>query len=241
MKSKWMLAGIVAAAFAVAPLIAQEAKPAPEAKPAAQENKPAAGQHEAKPTGQTKAAEMVCPVSGEPIKKNAFTYFKNRRVYFCCKDCMAKFEKDPAKYSDGVTKQWDANKLLRLQVLCPISGKAIERKVFVEGDNDRIYFADEDSKKKWNPADHGMMNRLEEQCYTYQPMCPIGGEMIDPAASADIDGKKVYFCCSNCVEKFKKDQSANMKKLEETIKANRKAYTTRAIAERLGGGGNEKK
>lgn len=235
MKSNWIFAGVISAAICTAPLFAQEAKPAPQDKPAAENTKPS----EAKPA-QDKPAEkadpVLCPVSGEPIKKEAFTYFKNRRVYFCCKNCMGKFEKDPAKYSDGVTKQWAADKQLRVQVLCPISGKAIDRKVFVEGDSDRIYFADEDSKKKWNASDQAMRNRLEEQCYTYQPLCPVGNEPIDPAAVADIDGKKVYFCCEKCVEKFKKDQAANMKKLDETIKANRGAHTRRMLAEKLGGG-----
>ncbi|MBL8878493.1 MAG: hypothetical protein JNG88_05165 [Phycisphaerales bacterium] len=234
MKSNWMFTGVISAALCAMPLFAQDAKPAP-AKPAAQDAKPA----DAKPAQDKpaeKAAPVLCPVSGEQIDKKSFTYFKNRRVYFCCSKCMGKFEKNPAQYTEGVTKQWDADKLLRVQVTCPVSGKPADRKLFVEGDNDRIYFADEDSKKKWNGSDQAMRNRLEEQCYSYQPLCPIGGEMIDPAAVADIDGKKVYFCCEKCVDKFKKDQAANMKKLDETIKANRGAHTRRVLAEKLGSG-----
>lgn len=218
-----MRLGWFAAILMVCPAVAQEAKPA------------ASGQ---KADAKAQPAELTCPVSGEPIQKNAFTYFKNRRVYFCCKNCLGKFEKDPGKYSDGVTKQWEANKLLRVQVLCPVTGKVVDRKVYVEGDDDRIYFADEDAKKKWNGADQGMRNRLEEQCFTYQPLCPIGGEMVDPASSAEIDGKKVYFCCDGCIEKFKKNQAENMKKLDETIKANKGAYTRKVLAEKLGAGRN---
>ena len=41
----------------------------------------------------------TCVVSGEKLEAGAVDYvYKNRLVRFCCKDCIAAFQKDPLKY-----------------------------------------------------------------------------------------------------------------------------------------------
>ena len=42
--------------------------------------------------------QTTCPVSGEPIDRQYFTYYKGRGIYFCCADCVKKFEAEPEKY-----------------------------------------------------------------------------------------------------------------------------------------------
>jgi len=44
------------------------------------------------------AEQTVCPVMGEPISKQYFTMYKDKKVYFCCPKCKPKFENDPEKY-----------------------------------------------------------------------------------------------------------------------------------------------
>jgi YHS domain-containing protein len=46
-------------------------------------------------TRQTK-----CPVSGKPIKAEHSVEYKDKKVYFCCPNCPAAFEKDPEKFLD---------------------------------------------------------------------------------------------------------------------------------------------
>jgi YHS domain-containing protein len=56
---------------------------------------------EAKKTAETMAASVeqtVCPVTGQKIDKNIFVEYKGKKVYFCCADCKAVFEKEPEKY-----------------------------------------------------------------------------------------------------------------------------------------------
>lgn len=36
-------------------------------------------------------------------------------------------------------------------------------------------------------------------------ICPVMGGPVDPAIYADHDGRRIYFCCDPCVEKYKKD------------------------------------
>jgi YHS domain-containing protein len=42
--------------------------------------------------------QKICPVLEAPIDKNVFTIYQGKKVYFCCTDCKAKFEKNPEKY-----------------------------------------------------------------------------------------------------------------------------------------------
>jgi YHS domain-containing protein len=42
--------------------------------------------------------QKMCPVLDAPIDKNIYVDYQGKRVYFCCADCKAKFEKEPEKY-----------------------------------------------------------------------------------------------------------------------------------------------
>ena len=47
----------------------------------------------------TTVEQTTCPVmDGNPINKKVFVEYKGKKVYFCCADCKAVFEKDPEKY-----------------------------------------------------------------------------------------------------------------------------------------------
>jgi YHS domain-containing protein len=42
--------------------------------------------------------QTTCPVSGKPIKPEHSVEYKGKKVYFCCPNCPAAFEKDPEKF-----------------------------------------------------------------------------------------------------------------------------------------------
>jgi len=46
--------------------------------------------------------QEVCPLTGQPIDKNLHSDYKGDRVYFCCGNCKAEFDKNPDKYNDTV-------------------------------------------------------------------------------------------------------------------------------------------
>lgn len=45
-----------------------------------------------------------------------------------------------------------------------------------------------------------------------QTVCPIMGGKIDRSIYADVQGQRVYFCCSACIDTFKKDVDTYFKK-----------------------------
>ncbi len=48
---------------------------------------------EAKP-----ALNTVCPVSGQKADAKVTTVYQGKEYAFCCKNCLAKFKKNPEKY-----------------------------------------------------------------------------------------------------------------------------------------------
>ncbi len=46
--------------------------------------------------------QTMCPVSGKPIDPQYSVEYKGEKVYFCCPNCPAAFEKEPEKYVDKV-------------------------------------------------------------------------------------------------------------------------------------------
>jgi len=53
---------------------------------------------EANATATAEIEQKICPVMEAPINKNVFTVYQGKKVYFCCPDCKAVFEKNPEKY-----------------------------------------------------------------------------------------------------------------------------------------------
>lgn len=48
-----------------------------------------------------------------------------------------------------------------------------------------------------------------------QTTCPVMGGDIDPSLYADVEGKRIYVCCSECISKIKSDPEKYIKKLED--------------------------
>jgi YHS domain-containing protein len=53
---------------------------------------------EANATAAAEIEQKICPVMEAPLDKNVFTVYQGKKVYFCCGQCKAEFEKNPEKY-----------------------------------------------------------------------------------------------------------------------------------------------
>jgi len=53
----------------------------------------------------TGKAQTLCPVSGKAIKKDVYTDYNGKRIYFCCPGCSDDFDKDPARYVQQMESQ----------------------------------------------------------------------------------------------------------------------------------------
>lgn len=74
----------------------------------AKEDAPGAPSTDAQKTEKAVKTQTLCPVMGGPINKKLYVDYDGKRIYVCCKGCIATVKKDPAKYvkqleSEGIT------------------------------------------------------------------------------------------------------------------------------------------
>src|SRR4051812_48444711 len=52
-------------------------------------------------------ANKMCPVmTDQPARADRFVDYQGKRIYFCCEKCVARFQKEPARFiaSEGAAK-----------------------------------------------------------------------------------------------------------------------------------------
>ncbi len=208
----------------------------PTDKPAAPAAQAPAATPEAPKKGPEKAIEApapaLCPVTGKPIDRAFVTEYRDKKVYFATKEAMEAFGKDPEKYADKVAAQWEALKPLRVQVKCPVTGKPVDRKVFVMHDEEELYFADDAARKRWQEDPKAFVKPMKD-CFTFQTNCLICGHDIDGTLSVEVDGRIIYLGCEGCREAILADKAAALKKLDEQIKPNQATWTRRETQRKL--------
>ena len=79
--------------------------------------------------------QVNCPVTGNPIDGKTSIMSGGQRVSFCCPDCVAKYEKDPAKYAAKLLAGYT------YQTRCPVTGEKIDPTVYLDlPTGERVYF-----------------------------------------------------------------------------------------------------
>ncbi|MBN1126052.1 MAG: YHS domain-containing protein [Sedimentisphaerales bacterium] len=135
--------------------------------------------HSGSGTAAAATVQTSCPVmAGNPINKNISIEYQGKKVYFCCADCVEKFKADPAKYVVNLPQFKDAVK--------------------------EVEMAADDAKKTMSGMADSMGKMVAE--VIEQKTCPVmDGNLINKELFIEYQGKKVYFCCPGCEEKFKAD------------------------------------
>jgi YHS domain-containing protein len=161
--------------------------------------------------------QETCPLSGKPISKDAKVEHDGQTVFFCCSGCAGKFEKEPAKYKGKL-----ASSYTYLQpAVCPVSGKPVNFAVKpVMTDDGPVYLCCKGCAGKIEKDSAPYASKVAEQRKTLaatprvQVTCPLSGKPIDKKAFTEVDGEKVYFCCSGCAGKYEKEPAKYQSKLQ---------------------------
>jgi YHS domain-containing protein len=166
------------------------------------------------PSGQAKPEQALCPVKGEPVDFSVRLDTEDGPVYFCCPNCIPKYKADPKTYAAKVAAQRAVlAKLPRVQVTCPVSGKPIDGKTYLEIGGVKIGFCCPDCPPKYKQDPAKYKAKLEGS-YTYQTKCPVSDEDITPTVFTDLStGQRIYFCCSDCIAQLKADPAKYAPKL----------------------------
>lgn len=98
--------------------------------------------------------------------------------------------------------------------LCPVSGGPVVEKYRTEytdkasGLSQYVYVCCEGCMNEFSKTPDvfvAKMSKEERAAITPNTTCPISGEAVSKDKVVEFEGRKVYFCCENCVEKYKKD------------------------------------
>ena len=131
--------------------------------------------------------QTTCPVMGGAIDKKLYVDYQGKRIYMCCPGCKDAIAKDPEKY---------IKKLASMGQSVEIIDSAL-------------------AKQSSAPAQKAQAKQTAETKLIPQKTCPVMGNPIDKNVFVDYKGHRVYFCCSMCPPKFRKDPENYLKKLKE--------------------------
>ena len=132
-----------------------------------------------------------CAVTGEKLEnKNIKAAFFGRDVYFCCADCLAQAQKNPAAY----VKKTEAEQIAAVKPMMAKAGEA-------HGDHHGEHNAKPATKDAAKFLGKG--NGIET--------CPVTGEAISKDVSVEVEGRTIYACCPGCLDKIKKNPELYLK------------------------------
>lgn len=146
-----------------------------------------------------------CPVTGKPVDLKYHLVYKGEILFFSSRECIATFKAGPRKY---LTALYGELYPQRYQVKCPVTGGAVDPKVFVEYEGRRIYYCCPGCDRKLKADPDRYLSNLD-RLMSEQVHCPVSGLPIDPgqrpAQTRTFQGKSVYLCCKSCIPKFEAD------------------------------------
>jgi YHS domain-containing protein len=107
--------------------------------------------------------------------------------------------------------QEPAKKKAVTNLKCPVMQSDVSEKQRTEYKGQYVYFCCDGCKGVFteDPEKHiANLSKEDQEAIKPNTTCPMTKEPINKSLSLDHEGKKVYFCCEECVEKFKTDHAA---------------------------------
>jgi Cu+-exporting ATPase len=101
---------------------------------------------------------VTCPVSGDAIDAAVSVEHDGNPVFFCCRECLSKFQADPDAYRGKLAASYT------YQTKCPVTGKPIDPGVsFTMPEGERAYFCSEACKATFRRDPASYAAKLAEQ------------------------------------------------------------------------------
>lgn len=133
--------------------------------------------------------DVVCGMTVDEKTAAASTIFAGQHYYFCCPNCLNKFEQQPEKYVNGnATAAGVAERSAKLDVV-----------------------------QIGLPPKRTVLEITEAAPHLHHdPVCGMTVEESRAAGTVEHDGKRYYFCGMGCVNKFTADPEKYLKPAEST-------------------------
>ncbi len=105
------------------------------------------------------------------------------------------------------------------QATCPVSGKPVDKSVYVDYQGQRIYFCCANCPKEFRKNPEKYFAKFEAEgieLENIQTACPVSGEKLGEhgeAASIRYKGRTVKFCCPACEKPFRAEPEKYLNQL----------------------------
>lgn len=179
----------------------------------------------------------TCPVTGKKLTADAVAYnYKGRELRFFCKECPAKFEKDPETYLKKVDEKIIEQQLPLYPLdTCVVSkeklGGEMGAPVNYVYDNRLVRFCCKSCIADFQKKPEESLSKLDQAVIEKQkanyPLetCLVSGEKLG-SMGAPVDfvfgNRLVRFCCKGCMKDFSKEPSKYTAKLDAAAKGKSK-------------------
>ena len=103
------------------------------------------------------------------------------------------------------------------QKSCPVSGKPIQTDKSIMHEGQKIYFCSATCIDKFKKSPNHYLPALYRQIHPQrlQVRCPVMGGKVNLEVFTEYKGRRVYYCCPGCDEKFKADPAKYLAKLRD--------------------------
>ena len=102
--------------------------------------------------GEVKLDDVQCVVASRGAQESKAADYKDAKVYFCCGNCLAKFESSPKKFTDNANRQLVQTGQYT-QKACPFSGGDINPETALTVAGAKVAFCCNNCKGKVAAAD----------------------------------------------------------------------------------------
>lgn len=168
--------------------------------------------------------QTQCPIMGGKVTENTSYNFMGHEIKTCCPDCIAKVEKDPLSAIAAIRKNGEEPVLAKgftRQTVCPVMGGKVQDTVYKVKNNVLVKFCCPDCESKFEKEPEKTVDAMLEKkeapiiLTLAQSICPITGEPISTTSFIEKDGKKLYFCCDDCKDKFTKESKKYLQEIAD--------------------------
>ena len=112
-----------------------------------------------------------------------------------------------------------AKKELKAQTNCPVMGGEIDSAIYTDIQGQRVYHCCRMCSPKLKADPDKYFKKAAEEGILFeniQTNCPVTGkELKEKSVFVDYEGRRVYFCCKMCPDKFLKDPQSYLSKLDK--------------------------
>src|SRR5215470_6619601 len=94
---------------------------------------------------------------------------------------------------------------------CPVSGGQVSEKYRTLYKGQYVYLCCEGCLNEFSKNPEAFVAKLskeDQEAIKANEVCPVSGEPVNKSLSVDYEGRRIYFCCDHCVDKFKKEHSS---------------------------------